>query len=341
MSGEWTHREILQQFASWKHLRERLRADIILPTTPSRQVLFIGCGSSLWAATWGAWWWSSGLAIQARALPASVLWRDPEMALDGLEEPLLIALSRTGETSEVLKAIASFRKVVGAAGRVWALTCEESCSLTEAADISVILPVREHSVVTTSAQTTALVALWDWARQNGSAVPELPDNLDIDRLEARFHALEPRLAWLGREESYNHTLILGGGPDAAIASEAALKFREMALDIGVEALPTYEVRHGYRAVVGSGTLVIWIERDGEEAVLEDLVKSGASGLVIGDRITFIRGDRREDWGIWNEARGPWRGISSLPIIHALAYHRAMHRGLDPDSPRQLSRTVRL
>ncbi len=341
MSGEWTHREILQQFASWKLLREHLRADIILPTTPTRHVLMVGCGSSLWAATWGAWWWSSGLAIQARALPASLLWRDPEMALDGLESPLLLALSRTGETTEVLEAIASYRRVIGTHGTVWGLTCEPTCRLVEASDRAIILPVQERSVVTTSAQTSSLLALWDWARQNGCAVPELPGDREIDIQEARFHALEPRLAHLSANESLTHLVILGSGADHAIAAEAALKFREMALDVAVEALPTYEVRHGYRAVVGASTLAIWIEREGEEAVLADLVASGATGLIIGERVRLVTAAGEEDWGPWSDARGPWRGVCALPLMHALAYHRALHRGLDPDSPRQLTRTVLL
>jgi|GEM_PF-5233969 len=341
MPGEWTHREILQQFACWKQLRERLRGDIILPSTPTRHVLMVGCGSSLWAATWGAWWWSSGLAIQARALPASLLWRDPDMALDGLDDPLLVALSRTGETTEVLEAIASYRRVYGSKAVVWGLTCESECSLVKASDRAIVLPVEERSVVTTSAQTSALLTLWDWARQNGCAVPELPGDREIDIQEARFHALEPRLARLAADDTLSHVMILGSGADHAIAAEGALKFREMALDVAVEALPTYEVRHGYRAVVGPATLAIWIERDGEEAVLRDLVASGATGLVLGERVRFVRAGAEEDWGPWCETRGPWRGMCALPLMHALAYHRAIHRRLDPDEPRQLTRTVRL
>src|SRR5579864_4785891 len=115
-------------------------------------------------------------------------------------------------------------------------------------------------------------------------------------------------------DRFNHYVFLGTGWGVGIANEAALKLREAA-GAWTESYPAMEYRHGPISAATSRTLV-WGVGPVDGAVLNDAADAGAEIIESG--------------------RDP---MVELVAIQRAAVALAKARGLDPDEPRHLSRSV--
>lgn len=110
---------------------------------------------------------------------------------------------------------------------------------------------------------------------------------------------------------------LGRGWAYGIAQEAALKMREAA-GAWTEAYPVMEYRHGPISVTGPGRVTWWFG-DPEalpSGLADDIARTGGQLVALG--------------------RDP---LADLVVVHRLAVALAAARGLDPDNPRHLTRSV--
>ncbi|MFI6513737.1 SIS domain-containing protein [Streptosporangium sp. NPDC050855] len=106
---------------------------------------------------------------------------------------------------------------------------------------------------------------------------------------------------------------LGSGWTNGLAQEAALKLKEAAL-VWSEAYPAMEYRHGPISIADENSLVWFF--GGQEELLDDVARTGAlsTAATLDPLADLIRAQR-------------------------LAVELARSRGLDPDSPRNLTRSV--
>jgi fructoselysine-6-P-deglycase FrlB-like protein len=159
-----------------------------------------------------------------------------------------------------------------------------------------------------------------WRAHLGHDIGELADDAEIALAEAlRSAHLGAGTGPAGGDGSgelgsFRQFVFLGRGAGAALASEAALKFREAALSWS-EAYPAMEFRHGPISVIGEHTLVRAIGGLDERlaAQIED------TGATVRRSI----GDPMVD----------------LVLVHYAAVALAAVKGLDPDRPRRLTRSV--
>jgi fructoselysine-6-P-deglycase FrlB-like protein len=107
---------------------------------------------------------------------------------------------------------------------------------------------------------------------------------------------------------------LGTGWSVGLAAEAALKLREAA-SCWTEAYPAMEYRHGPIAVTGPGS-VVWLLGPAPDGLIADVAAAG--GVA------------------WLGEHDP---MAELVRVHMLAAAMARARGLDPDRPRNLTRSV--
>jgi len=114
--------------------------------------------------------------------------------------------------------------------------------------------------------------------------------------------------------AFEHFVFLGTGWSVGLAHEAALKVREMTQGWS-ESYPAMDFRHGPMAAAGPRTLV-WIFGRPPAGIVEAAVDAGAT--------------------VHTDELDP---LAQLVLLHRLALALAEHRGLDPDSPRLLSRSV--
>ena len=253
-------------------------------------VCAIGCGTSLYMAqAWAALREARGHgrtdAFAASELPS------------GREYDVVVALSRSGTTTEVAHTLA---RVDGA--RTVAITAVPDTPVADAADDVVVLDFAdERSVVQTRFATTALTLL---RAHEGVDVAASADDaeraLDLPLPIAPGEA--DRWAFLGR------------GWTVGLAHEAALKLREAA-QAWTESYPVYEYRHGPISIAGPGAAV-WFLGAPADGVRENVLAAGATAVAP-----------------------DLDPLASLVLAQRTAVALAEAAGLDPDNPRNLTRSV--
>ncbi|MET7476983.1 SIS domain-containing protein [Streptomyces sp. NPDC005648] len=213
----------------------------------------------------------------------------------------VLALTRSGTTTEVLELLRRLRGRI----RTTAVTAVPRSPVTEVADAVVLLDFAdEASVVQTRFASTELVLL---RARLGEDLGHLPR-------QGRSALTEPLPPAALEAEQFT---FLGRGWAYGIAQEAALKMREAAC-AWTEAYPVMEYRHGPISVTGPGRVAWWF---GDPAALpsglaDDIARTGGQLVALG--------------------RDP---LADLVVVHRLAAALASARGLDPDNPRHLTRSV--
>jgi fructoselysine-6-P-deglycase FrlB-like protein len=183
-----------------------------------------------------------------------------------------------------------------------AITAVPGTPVADAADAVITLDFAdEESVVQTRFATTELALLRTHLGEDIGAVAR-----DAEQVLA-----EPLPAVLTRARQFT---FLGTGWTCGLASEAALKLREAAR-MWTEAYPAMEYRHGPAAVTGEGS-VVWLLGAVPGGLAEDVAAAG--GVA------------------WRRDIDP---MAELVRVQMLAAALARARGLDPDRPRNLTRSV--
>jgi fructoselysine-6-P-deglycase FrlB-like protein len=210
----------------------------------------------------------------------------------------LLAISRSGTTTEVVRALATLPTSLP----TYAIVGADGTPAAAAAGRTVVLDFAdEASVVQTRFATTTLVLL-----------------LAGLGLETEKAALEAELALQAElpagSESASSFVFLGRGWTVGLAHEAALKLREAAL-VPAESYPALEYRHGPIALADPQT-VVWPLGEPDGDLVGDIRATGAT--------------------VVETSRHP---LADLVLIHRVALAIATARGLDPDHPRNLTRSV--
>ena len=99
-----------------------------------KQVLFVGCGSTYYLSQSAAALFQGATGIPARACPSSELLLFASQIVTQPDQTLLVAVSRSGTTTETLSAVNQFRQLGGAA--VWGITCYPQQTLAQDVDLA-------------------------------------------------------------------------------------------------------------------------------------------------------------------------------------------------------------
>ena len=183
-----------------------------------------------------------------------------------------------------------------------AITADPDTPVRTAADALAVLDFAdERSVVQTRFATTALTLLRAHFGLH-------PDTAVTDARTALADPLPEGIVECGQ------FTFLGRGWTVGLANEAGLKMREAAL-AWAEAYPAMEYRHGPISISTEGTAT-WMLGDAPDGLAEQARGTGALWIA--------------------EARDP---LAELVRVHRLAVAVAASRGLDPDTPRHLTRSV--
>ena len=210
-----------------------------------------------------------------------------------------VAISRSGTTTEVIRFIERMRD---AAVLTTAITAVPGSPVAELAGHAIVLDFAdERSVVQTRFATSALALL------RAHLLEELdPLFADGERALSMELPIEPA--------DFEHYVFLGEGWSVGLAHEAALKLREAA-QAWTESYPAMEYRHGPISVAGPRS-VVWALGAVDQGVLDAAAATGAT--VVG---------------------GGLDPMAELVVIQRTAVALAEARGLDPDHPRHLARSV--
>jgi glucosamine--fructose-6-phosphate aminotransferase (isomerizing) len=307
------------------------------------RILVVGCGSTHYLAQAAAATLTKRAGVSAQAYPSSELWLYPDKL--PLSRTLLLAISRSGATTETLYAVDAFKKRGG--GPVVAVTCYADSPLAGQADLSLVADqAHEESVAQTRSFTSMLLLTQALAALLGqddgmlTCLQRLPDVLA--KLVQGMGELPEQL---GQDQETESIFFLGGGALYGVACEAMLKTKEMSLSYA-EAYHPLEFRHGPMSMVNRQTLVIGLLSDcglaQEIKVLADMQNLGARVVALVDDATALNGWRPNYLVELRSLLDEWeRQPLYLPVLQRLAYHRAVAKGLDPDRPTHLQAVIRL
>jgi fructoselysine-6-P-deglycase FrlB-like protein len=283
--------EIASQPDLWRSVAERAGEAAPALPVPGELACVVGCGTSLYVAQAAAALREAAGQGHTDAFPASEL---PDRA----RYDVLVAISRSGTTSEVVHALGR-----DLAERTVAITAVPGTPVPRAADAVVELPFAdERSVVQTRFATTALSLLREQA-QPGAATRAAAD---AERALAAPLPVDPA--------AVEQWTFLGRGWTVGLASEAALKLREAA-QAWTEAYPAFEYRHGPISIAAPGR-VVWSLGPLDPSIAAAVEATGA---------TLVEPDLDP--------------LASLVLAQRAAVEAAQARGLDPDRPRNLTRSV--
>jgi fructoselysine-6-P-deglycase FrlB-like protein len=214
----------------------------------------------------------------------------------------VLAITRSGTTTEVVEIL---RHLADRQVSTIVVVATPGTPVTELADHVVLLPeVDEQSVVQTRFATSALALLR----------ASLGEDLSAAIAAARAVLDEPEelaLAGLGDAEQVT---FVGRGWTVGLAEEAGLKLRESA-QFWSESYPAMEYRHGPISIAAPGR-VVWALGEVPDGLREQVAATGA---------------RFESRTI--------DPLAELVRVHRLCLLKSRQQGLDPDNPRNLTRSV--
>ncbi|KAA3665335.1 MAG: SIS domain-containing protein, partial [Chloroflexi bacterium] len=162
MNGQHTYQEITTQPTAWEDALA-----VFAKTAPTltqswqtlnpNHVLFIGCGSTHYLSVTAAALFQQLTGIVARACPASELLLFGQTIVADPAKTLLVAISRSGTTTETITAVSKFQQQGGAA--VWTITCYPDSPLAQQSDIVLsTVAAQEQSIAQTRSFASMLLS---------------------------------------------------------------------------------------------------------------------------------------------------------------------------------------
>lgn len=346
--GEHTLSEILSQPQIWSETEAQLRESRLLERfaglySPRSPWLFVGCGSSYYLSRLIAALWTKHFYIPATGVPASELLFAPEETLRRLGAEQIVLMSRSGETTEVLRAaeILQKHKTVQTLG----VTCNAQSPLETLCTHTFKLNwADEKSTVMTRSFTAILLA---FQRLGLQFVGDDQFSAALDRLPQQGQAWLDKHARKIREfaarKKFKDYVFLGQGAHYWLTQEAGLKVTEMSSSYA-QVYHSMEFRHGPRSIAGPDTLITFYISEAaaaeEELLVKELKQLGAATCVIANRATPEL-KKHSDLLIELALDGPEFArypVTAIPA-HLLGTAIGLRKGLNPDAPKNLTRAV--
>ncbi len=300
----------------------------------------VGCGTAYHAALYGAALITSLTNKTAFAFSANEF----DAWADKVSSGSVLFISQSGETADVL---VHARKLQERGTAFMAIVNREQSSLAELAQHSIpSMAGPEQAVVATKsfiAQLGVLLLLTAEIRANAQFKKMLRQSLRLAASEIAYLVAQlpimPRwqdlVTSISKVES---TYILGRGILHPLALETALKLKEAAY-IHAEGFSAGELKHGVLALIQAGTPVISLATEvGTKAldfanVQEVIARKGAVCIITDQTVA------EHESTVLIKQVGIATPLLVAVVGQLLAYAAACTKGIDPDKPRNLAKSV--
>ncbi len=246
-----------------------------------------------------------------------------------------IAISQSGKSPDIVSMAESARRN---GALTFALTNTPDSPLAAAANHTIAFHSGvEQSVAATKTYVASVVAglalLGNWLEDKAllAALDSLPEVLE----QAVATDWSPLLGALDKHQSL---YVLGRGPAFAIASEAALKFKETC-SIHAEAYSAAEVIHGpARIVERHFPVLVLAARDAAEASVADVAErlAGQGARVF---ITSVNAHTAERLPFAASGHPITDALALIATFYGFVEALSRRRGFDPDRPPYLNKVT--
>jgi glucosamine--fructose-6-phosphate aminotransferase (isomerizing) len=338
--GEYAHytlKEIYEQNETILKAGEKSEESIIKVADyirHAKNIYITGSGTSYNSALIAKQIFSKYAKIKVETIMSSELQFSPDII-----EPnsILIAISQSGESADVLEAVNMAKKVNC---KVISIVNLLTSSLVRESDISIGMNCGpEIGVAATKSFTSQLAILF-----------KIIEKLSNNQVNVNFEEMSisiskiledpTKIQKIAKEmKSIADIYVLGRGIHYPIAIEAALKLKELTY-IHAEGIPGGELKHGPLALMDSNVMVIIINPN--DSTYADTLTSASQIKARGAKIVGISDIHNNIYDYWIQipkASELTYLISEIIPIQLLSYYAALEKETDPDYPRNLAKSV--
>ena len=344
-NSELTYREMYGQPASFQAINDSLGEiygvlDRVFAEKYD-ELIFTGCGTSLYLAQASAHAFGSCTGIPAKGMCCSELYYFPETYVGKGRKVLVLPITRKSYTTEVRMAIDKVRSFEGV--KTLAITCDPDSAQYN--DFMILSPeTAEDSVIMTRSFTSMVYLAVILAFYAGGQKDKIDAMKDYGKQSEAFLKASDEMAKriVKEHPKLNLYITLGQGSNYGIANECMNKMKEMSLS-NSEAYYTLEYRHGPMSLVDDKTMILLLGKEetveGDAKLLEEMKSYGAVVLAVGARASerYSAADYalELDFGYDSLQNGAMIGF----IGQMMGYYLAEQKGLDADTPRHLSQAI--
>lgn len=303
----------------------------------ARSIFAVGCGTAAQVAHISSYLFSEVANVHVMPVLGSEFENYHHFLT---KESLLIAISQSGETADLLEAV----KVAKSKGvKILAILNVRGSTLMREADHTLLVHAGPEKAVASTKATTAQLAVLlllahalagradearELIRRASQGMGELLREKSLEQLKGLAAQLkdEPNIYLIGRGINY------------PVAREGAIKIQEVST-LHAEGIAGGELKHYALALIEKGTPCFALVPKGglrKEILSNAMEIRSRGGLIIG-----ISPENSEVFDTW--IRIPDAGAAS-PLVTLLplqlfAYYLALERGFDPDYCRNLAKSV--
>lgn len=258
-------------------------------------------------------------------------------------KPALIAVSQSGETKDIKNAIDSFRtfskgKVVGVINNIGSsIAMMSDMVLSTISDMEISVPATKTFI---NQVVLFYIVAMEMSSMKRNAINRKIHNLiqsikDINKYDEQLDEIAERI--YKRKNMH----ILGYSLTLPCAMEAALKMKEVTY-INVEAMHSSEFKHGPLALINRNYPVILISSSGDKHYTLSHINEirTRNGFVI--TISQKDGNLKKNSDMMieiDEKDENIFAILSVYLMQRLSMKVAYKKGIDPDKPKNISKTI--
>ncbi|MBI2542692.1 MAG: glutamine--fructose-6-phosphate transaminase (isomerizing) [Candidatus Aenigmarchaeota archaeon] len=310
--------------------------DVVNDIKNAHGIFFIGSGTSYNACLAASYIFSKINKMHINVVLASEF---PNYGHFLTPKTLVIAVSQSGETADVLDAVKSAKErgckvisIVNVIGSSLTRTSDSFISLNAGPEICVLATKSYTSQLALfTLLSYALTGSYDEGKAKLTYLWNVIYQLTSATMRNKIKELAEKL------KGKNNLFLIGRGLQYTTALEAALKIKEVSY-IHAEAFAGGELKHGTIALIEKGTpCIVFVSSENEKQIISNAIEiKSRGGYIIG-----VSPRNNEVFDFWIKApeANSENPIVQIIPIQILAYQLAVLRGLDPDRPRNLAKSV--
>jgi glucosamine--fructose-6-phosphate aminotransferase (isomerizing) len=340
-NAKYPHAMLKEIYEQPQSIKRALNQDksIIMDTAMqilrSQNVVFTASGTSRFASIVGRYLFSKVGGKLTEVIAASEF----QYLVNSISKnTLVIAVSQSGETADVIQDVKMAKE---SKALVYSIINSSDSTLGRLSDR--VFPLncgQEISVAATKSFTSQLVLLYllSHALVNRldiciKQLRKVSQSILIRKYQSKIKEIAKKLK--DKKAFY----FIGRGINYAISGEGALKLKEVA-SVHAESMSAGELKHGTLALIENGTPVIAICP--EDYTYIETISNIIEAKTRGAYIIGVSDKNSEHFNEWIEL--PKVDEIFYPIVtviqlQLLAYYSALARGLNPDRPRSLAKSV--
>ncbi len=317
----------------------------------AKEVFFVACGTSYHACLAASYMFSKLALLATHPVIASEFIEQQGRAVN--VDSTILAVSQSGETADTLAAVEYARL---RAATILGLTNVIGSTLTRISRVYLCQQSGpEIGVAATKTFTSQLSVLAQLALQlaekrgkvSHEEIEQLEEKLEQipDIAETIVQSQEKKIEQIAKKYwDKKCFFFLGRGISSATALEGRLKLLEIAYVPSI-AYPAGESKHGPISLVDKGFPIVFIcpRDENHKTSVGSILEMKARGASI---IAIIEEGDEEIKDLADDYIEIVRDVPEVlsPILYVIplqlfAYYTAVHRGLDPDRPRNLAKSV--